>query len=141
MVYRFKTSAQRSSLMRRIKSDKTSPEILLQRFLRKEKIKFKKNYRKLLGIPDVALIDKKIVIFVDGEFWHGYHWREKKKKLKANRAYWIPKIERNIARDRQNNQKLKKAGWKVVRLWQQEIIKDLPKCLKKIENTMKESLK
>lgn len=139
MVYKFKTSAERSNLMKKIKSDKTTPEILLQKTLRREKIKFKKNYSKLHGNPDIVLIDEKIVIFVDGEFWHGYRWEEKKRKIKANRAYWIPKIERNIKRDKQNNRKLKKEGWKVIRFWQQQLKNDLQKCVNKIKRIIKES--
>ncbi|MDD5129605.1 MAG: very short patch repair endonuclease [Candidatus Omnitrophica bacterium] len=141
MAYEFKVSAKRSNLMRKIKSEKTTPEILLYKALRKEKIRFKSYYSSLPGKPDAALIDKKIAIFVDGEFWHGYKWREKKKKLKANRNYWIPKIERNIARDKLNNKELKKCGWRVIRFWQYQIIKDLPICLKKIEKIRKVALK
>ena len=94
MAYRFKTTKQRSLLMRKIKSSRTIPEITLQKFLRKEGFKFKINYRNLPGNPDIVMLNKKIAIFVDGEFWHGYRWEEKKKKIKGNRAYWIPKIER-----------------------------------------------
>ena len=91
--------------------------------------------------PDIILTKYKIAIFIDGEFWHGYRWEEKKKKLKANRGYWIPKIEKNILRDRQNNRKLKKAGWKVVRFWEHQINKDTEKCLQKIKKIMSENLK
>jgi DNA mismatch endonuclease, patch repair protein len=138
MAYKFKTSLERSNLMKKIKSDKTTPELLLQKALRKEGIKFRRNYKKLHGNPDLVLIDKKIAIFVDGEFWHGYRWKEKKKKIKANRQYWIPKIEKNIKRDKQNNRKLKKEGWKVIRFWQQQLKKDLQKCMKKIQRTIDE---
>jgi DNA mismatch endonuclease (patch repair protein) len=139
MAYKFKTSAVRSNLMRKIKSDKTSPEILLQKLLRKEKIRFKKNCSALAGKPDIAFIDRKLVVFVDGEFWHGYCWEAKKKKIRANRAYWLPKIEKNILRDKQNNKKLKKEGWRVLRFWQQQIIRDPLKCLTKIKKTLKVS--
>jgi len=101
--------------MKKIKSDKTTPEILLQKALRKEKIKFRKNYHRLQGIPDIVLTNKKVAIFVDGKFWHDYQWKEKKKKIKANRPYWIPKIEKTMHRGKQNNRKLKKEGWKVIR--------------------------
>ncbi|MDD5109409.1 MAG: very short patch repair endonuclease [Candidatus Omnitrophica bacterium] len=139
MPYRFKTSAVRSSLMRKIRSDKTSPEILLQKLLRSKGIKFKKYDRDLPGKPDIVILNKKLAIFVDGEFWHGYRWQEKKKKIRANRAYWVPKIEKNILRDKQSNKKLKKAGWKVLRFWQQQIIKDPLKCLKKIKIALKKN--
>lgn len=132
MAYKFKTTKQRSLLMQKIKSKKTKPEIILQKFLRKKGFKFTINYSNLPGNPDIVLLSKKIAIFVDGEFWHGYRWKEKKKKINSNRAYWIPKIERTIARDRQNNKKLKKAGWRVIRLWEHQIIKDLTKCIQKI---------
>jgi DNA mismatch endonuclease (patch repair protein) len=137
MAYKFRVSAQRSDLMRKIRSDKTAPEILLQKALRKEKIKFKKNCVNVIGKPDIALIDRKIAIFVDGEFWHGYRWKQKKKKIKDNRDYWIPKIERNIARDKKNNRKLRESGWQVIRFWQQQLIKDIPKCIQKIKKNLK----
>jgi len=137
MVYKFKVSAKRSDLMRKIRSDKTTPEILLQKALRKEKIEFKRNCVSIAGKPDIVLIDKKIVVFVDGEFWHGYRWKQKKKKIKDNRDYWIPKIERNIVRDKKNNRQLKIAGWQVIRFWQQQIIKGLPKCIQKIKKSLK----
>jgi len=122
--------------MKKIKSDKTTPEILLQKALRKEKIKFRKNYKKLPGVPDIVLLQEKIAIFVDGEFWHGYKWKDKKERIKSNRDYWMPKIERNIKRDKQNNRKLKEDGWKVLRFWQQQLKKDLPMAIKKIKKTM-----
>jgi len=125
--------------MRKIKSDKTTPEILLQKALRKEKIRFRKNSSILAGKPDLVLFDSGITVFVDGEFWHGYHWAKKKRKIKNNRSYWIPKIEKNIARDKQNNNKLTKDGWKVIRFWQHQIIEDLPKCIQKIKKIMKKS--
>jgi DNA mismatch endonuclease (patch repair protein) len=137
MVYKFRVSVERSGLMRKIRSDKTTPEIILQNALRKEKIKFRKNCVAITGKPDIALIDNKIVVFVDGEFWHGYRWKQKKGKIRCNRSYWIPKIERNIARDRKNNRQLKKAGWQVIRFWQQQIIKDLPECIQKIKKSLK----
>lgn len=127
--------------MRKIRSDKTNPEILLQKLLRSKGIKFKKYCQSLPGKPDIAVFSKKVAIFVDGEFWHGYRWQEKKNKIRANRAYWLPKIEKNILRDKQNKKKLKKAGWKVLRFWQQQIIKDPLKCLKKIKAALKKNPK
>jgi len=137
MVYKFKVSAKRSDLMRKIRSDRTTPEILLQKALRKAKIKFRKNCSALAGKPDIVLLAKKITVFVDGEFWHGYRWKQKKKKIRDNRNYWIPKIERNIARDRKHNRKLKKSGWQVIRFWQQQVIKDLPRCIQKIKKSLR----
>jgi len=66
-----------------------------------------------------------LVIFIDGEFWHGFNWEQKRKKIKANRDFWIPKIERNIQRDKINNIKLEAMGFKVLRFWEQEIKNNL----------------
>ena len=74
-----------------------------------------------------------MAVFVDGEFWHGYKWSDRKNKLKANREYWIEKIEENIARDRRNDEKLKELGWTVLHFWEKEVLKELESCLNTIE--------
>ena len=141
MTYKFITTKERSCLMRRIKSSNTSPEIILRKNLRANGISFGIGDFGLPGHPDIIIKKHKLAIFIDGEFWHGYKWREKKSRLKANRAYWIPKIEKTILRDRKNNKILKKTGWKVIRLWQHQINEDLPKCIKQIINKMPDSQK
>jgi len=133
MAYKFSTSSFRSALMRKIRSEKTKPEIALRTALRKEKIKFQGYNKKLPGKPDIVLLEKKVVIFIDGEFWHGYKWKEKKEKIKANKDYWIPKIEGTIKRDKKNNLQLKKLGWSVLRFWEHEIKRNLQKCIMKIK--------
>jgi DNA mismatch endonuclease (patch repair protein) len=141
MAYKFVTSKQRSELMSKIRSNNTKPELLLQRKLWGQGLRFSKKISNLPGKPDIVLEKTRIAIFIDGEFWHGYKWREKRKKIKANRPYWVPKIERNISRDKRNNQRLRKAGWKVIRFWEHQITKDLPKCIKKIKELKKAPLR
>lgn len=133
MTFKFTTSAFRSALMQKIRSKETKPEIALKKALRKEKIKYR-CYNKLLpGNPDIELFEKKIIIFIDGEFWHGFNWKLKKERIKAHRKYWIPKIEKTIKRDRNNNLQLRKLGWTVLRFWEHEIKKDIEKCIRKIK--------
>jgi DNA mismatch endonuclease (patch repair protein) len=98
--------------------------------LRKRKIYFQKYYRKAKGNPDIALPRKKIAIFIDGDFWHGYRFSQLKKRLP--KKYWIPKIEKNIERDKKNRAALKKEGWKVLRVWEHEIYKYPEKSIAKI---------
>lgn len=86
----------------------------------------------LLCSGTVAYYSPDYSIFVDGEFWHGYNWAEKKTKIKTNRDFWIPKIERNIQRDIQNNQLLTEAGWHVIRFWEHELKKDFEDCLNRV---------
>lgn len=128
----FDTSNERSDLMRKIKGVDTKPEISLRKALWAIGLRYRKNVRRLPGNPDIVFMKAKTVIFVDGEFWHGYRWTEKKPKIKSNRDYWIKKIEGNIARDRRNRKELRLAGFTVLRFWEHEIKSDLSKCVARI---------
>ena len=93
--------------------------------------------------PDLFLLDKQIVlakfksaIFVDGEFWRGYNWNEKKSKLKRNKEYWIEKIEENIERDKRVDQELKMMEWIPIHFWTKEIDKNLDECLTVIDEVI-----
>ena len=119
--------------MSKIKSRNTKPEILLRKTLWSQRIRYRINNSKIIGKPDIVLSKYKIAVFVDGEFWHGFKWAEKKRKIKANREYWIIKIEKNIKRDKLNTQKLKDNGWIVLRFWEHEIFSDLNNCVNKIK--------
>ena len=130
----FSTSSERSKLMSKIGSSDTEPEQKLRKFLWNLGIRFRKNVKILPGTPDIVISKYKLIIFVDGDFWHGYNWEQKKMKIKSNRKFWIPKIERNIQRDLINNQKLKEAGWTVMRFWDHELKKEFGVCITQILN-------
>ena len=74
-----------------------------------------------------------IAVFVDGEFWHGHDWENRKQRLKNNREYWIEKIEENMARDSRVDKELVKAGWVPVHFWSKEVKKDPLTCVRVIE--------
>ena len=78
-------------------------ETALAKILWNKGIRYRKNYKALPGSPDIAITKYKVAVFVDGEFWHGEDWENRKKKLKRNREYWIEKIEENISRDKRND--------------------------------------
>ena len=128
----FQTTLERSALMSKIRSTETKPEQLLRKELWKVGVRYRINVKVLPGSPDIVVRRSMLIIFVDGEFWHGYNWDIKKKKIKTNRKFWIPKIERNIQRDTENTVALKKLGFRVLRFWEHEIKKDSGKCVKKI---------
>ena len=128
----FYTSAKRSRMMSKIRGKNTRPEMLLRKALWHAGLRYRLHKKSLPGKPDIAIQKWKIAIFVDGEFWHGYQWEKKKKKIKSNRAFWIPKIERNMQRDRENNLKLQSMGFHVLRFWETEVRKELGTCLKRI---------
>lgn len=130
--YVFETTPERSILMSKIKSKNTNPEIKLRKALWKIGIRYRLNLFNLPGKPDIVITKKKIVIFIDGEFRHGYKWQEKKNKIKSNREYWINKIEKNIERDIKNTCLLQSMGYIVLRFWEAEINKDFDNCIQKI---------
>ena len=122
------TPEQRHRTMKAIKSKDTSIELLLRKELWSRGIRYRKNSNLVTGHPDIVFIRKKIAVFCDSEFWHGYDWENRKNKIHSNREYWIPKIERNIQRDGEVNEILKKDGWTVIRFWGEEIKKDVKGC-------------
>lgn len=104
-------------------------EVALAKALWHNGIRYRKNYRKMPGSPDIAITRYKVAVFVDGEFWHGENWEERKTKLKSNRDYWIEKIEENIARDKRNDLRLREAGWIPIHFWEKEVKRDLNGCV------------
>jgi DNA mismatch endonuclease, patch repair protein len=136
----FITTKKRSDLMRKIKSKNTSPEIKLRKALWNQGIRYRVKNKSISGKPDIAIKKYKLAVFVDGEFWHGYNWSDKKNKIKSNRDYWIKKIEGNIQRDKRVNMELKENGWTVLRYWQHEIKNDLDKCVSEIEDVINEDI-
>lgn len=107
-------------------------EVLLAKRLWHLGYRYRLNHRKLPGSPDIAITRSKVAVFIDGEFWHGKDWEARKQKLKANRDYWIEKIEENIARDKRNDATLIETGWRVIRFWEKDVLKNTDACLQKI---------
>jgi DNA mismatch endonuclease, patch repair protein len=125
----FYTTPKRSYIMSKIKGKNTIPELRFRQALFRTGVRYRINYKGLPGKPDIANKTKKFVVFIDGEFWHGYNWEEKKEKIKSNRSFWLPKIERNIQRDNENVKKLEDMGFKVFRFWGHEVKSDLERCI------------
>ena len=136
MKYQPTDDIKRRLTMSRIKSKNTSIEVILRKALWRAGIRYRKNYNKLPGSPDIAITKYQIAIFCDGEFWHGKDWVQKRHSIRSNRDYWIQKIERNRERDRRNEWALNCLGWIVLRFWGQEIKKDMAGCIKEIKSAM-----
>jgi len=128
----FETTVSRSRLMSKIHSVNTTPELHFRKKLWALGLRYRVNSKNLPGKPDIVIKKFKAIIFIDGEFWHGYNWEEKKERIKSNRKFWIPKIERNMQRDIENNIILKKMGFKVFRFWENEIKKNTLGCVRKV---------
>ena len=128
----FYTTPERSKIMSKIRGKNTKPELAFRRALWNAGYRYRVDYKKLIGKPDIALKKYKTVIFIDGEFWHGHNWKERREKIKSNRQFWIPKIERNIQRDAEVNQELNRMGYTVFRFWESDVKKNLDTCLSEV---------
>ena len=131
------TPEQRKKNMRAIRSRDSEIELLLRRELWKRGIRYRKNDGKVFGKPDIVFKRKKIAVFCDSEFWHGYDWENARNKIKSRRDFWIPKIEANMKRDSLVNQVLQSQGWIVVRFWGNDIKKDAGKCADAVAEILK----
>lgn len=118
-----KTKEQIRYNMQQVKNKDSEIEMILRKNLWNRGLRYRKNVSKVFGKPDIAFIGKKIAVFCDSEFWHGFDWENRKNDFKSNRDFWIPKIERNMERDREVNEKLASEGWTVLRFWGTEIKK------------------
>ncbi len=130
------TKEQRKKNMQAIKDKDTKVELLLRKELWMRGYRYRKNCKDIYGKPDIAFPGKKVAIFCDGEFWHGYKWETEKYKIKSRREFWWNKIESNMRRDKEVNFELEKQGWTVLRFWNKEVIKDIKGCILKIEEKL-----
>ena len=133
----FYTTPQRSKIMSKIRGKNTKPELAFRKALYAAGYRYRIDYKKLIGKPDIALKKYKTVIFIDGEYWHGKNWEERKPKVRTNREFWIAKIERNMQRDQEVNRELERLGYKVFRFWESDIKKELDNCLQKVIKHLK----
>ena len=125
------TPKKRSWVMSRIRSKDTKIEMKIAELLRKNKMLYRR-HPKLFGSPDFV-VEKKLLVFCDGDFWHGYRYSKKKKLPKK---FWRDKIERNMKRDRKVSRKLRADGWSVIRLWEHNIEKRPKSCVRKIKKSL-----
>ena len=133
-----KTPEQITYNMKQVHNKDSKIELMLRHELWNRGLRYRKNVNHLTGHPDIAFIGKKIAVFCDSEFWHGHNWEERKHDFKSRQEFWIPKIERNMERDREVTAELEAEGWTVLRFWGNEIKKDVVGCADKIEKVWKE---
>ncbi|WP_343534210.1 very short patch repair endonuclease [Pedobacter sp.] len=127
----FYTTKQRSKTMAKIKGSNSKPELMLRKALWKENIRYRIHRKDLPGRPDLVIEKYQLAIFIDGDFWHGYQWQQRKPK--TNLQFWVPKIERNMQRDRFVNYALQSLGYVVMRFWEHEIKQHLGASINQIK--------
>ena len=134
------TISQRHKNMSRIRSKDTSIELILRKALWHHGIRYRKNYKKLPGTPDIAITKYRIAIFCDSEFFHGKDWEKLQLRLAngSNSSYWLKKISRNIERDQDVERTLRSWEWTVIRFWGYDITKNTQDCVRVIEEAIEE---
>jgi|KBSSwiStaDraftv2_1062776.scaffolds.fasta_scaffold106114_3 DNA mismatch endonuclease (patch repair protein) len=115
------TPARRSANMRAIRSKGMKPELLVRRIVYRLGYRFRLHRKDLPGKPDLAFIGRKKAIFVHGCFWHQHAACREGRPPGSNRPYWIPKLERNVERDRASLTELADKGWRTLVVWECEL--------------------
>lgn len=131
---KLQTTPEISKRMSKVRLKGNSIETMLAKELWRLGYRYRLNYKKLPGSPDIAITKYKIAIFVDGEFWHGKDFDKRKISLKNNKNYWIRKIEENMERDLKVDKQLQELGWIPIRFWSEDIKQDLRYCINTIED-------
>ena len=133
-----RTKHQISYNMSRIRSSDTTIEKTFGKSLWASGLRYRKNYRKVIGNPDFALTKHKIAIFCDSSFWHGYkNMQTERHHFKKRKRFWVNKISGNIKRDKVVNRLLRREGWKVLRFWDFQILRDPGRCVEKVLETIR----
>ncbi|WP_373508152.1 DNA mismatch endonuclease Vsr [Thiocapsa sp.] len=116
----------------------TKAEIALRRALWGRGLRYRVHQKDLPGCPDLVFRRRRVVVFVDGDFWHGRDWEVRKERLRSghNAPYWLAKISYNRERDLRNNTLLSELGWRVVRLWETEVLKDPDGAARLVANVL-----
>ena len=128
---------QRSRNMQAIRSKDTKAERILAKELWKNGYRYRKHSKFVFGKPDLILKKWKVAIFVDSEYFHGRDWEINRYRITTNREFWWKKIEGNMARDEKVIHKLEADGWKVLRFWDKDVLKNLATCVNAVEETIR----
>lgn len=132
------TPEQRRATMSRIRKRDTKPEMTVRRLTFARGLRYRKYVSQLPGTPDLVFFGARVVVFVDGDFWHG--WRFETWEHKLTSSYWKDKISGNRARDREHDARLKHDGWAVIRVWEHDVEAEADACVDNIERTVRRRL-
>ncbi len=133
-----------SRMMAAIKNKNSKAEILIRKALFARGFRYRIHYAKLFGRPDIVFVGARLAIFVDGDFWHGNAWRlrglssfEDQFRFNSHPEFWEAKIRHNMEHDREVTEHLTSLGWRVLRLWESDILHDVTACLSLIEAALR----
>lgn len=132
------TSRLASLIKKKNRSKDAKAERLLRQHIRELGLRYCSHDRFLPGRPDLVFRIAKVVVFCDGDFWHGRHWKQRKANLLrgANATYWVAKIQANITRDRRQTELLRRTGWRVLRFWETDILRNPDGMARKVKRAV-----
>jgi DNA mismatch endonuclease (patch repair protein) len=135
------TSEAASRIKQRNRAHNTRPELLLRKEIWRRGLRYRLHAKDLPGKPDLVFRRARVVVFCDGDFWHGRRWEARREKLArgANAPYWTAKIAANLARDRRNTRLLRAGGWTVIRLWETDIVRNLAHAAETVERALRDA--
>jgi len=122
--------------MSRVTGRDTALEKLVRSQLHKRGFRFNKHVKALPGKPDIVFTRARLAVFIDGDFWHGYRFPAWQDSLSP---FWRTKIGATRVRDQRNFAHLRRMGWRVLRIWQHEIKRDLTAAIDKIVDRLEPS--
>jgi len=115
------------------------PELALRKALWRKGLRYRLHETRLLGKPDIVFPTSRVAVFIDGDFWHGNQWKlrgfptlEAQFERVSNRDYWIAKVTRNMKRDAEVTRCLEDEGWRVIRIWESDLKRDLEACTARV---------
>jgi DNA mismatch endonuclease (patch repair protein) len=128
-----------SRIMSAVKNKNSVAELRLRRALFARGLRYRVHYPKLIGTPDIVFTAARLAVFVDGDFWHGNAWRlrgmstfEEQFRFRSRPEWWENKIRRNMERDAEVNFRLQAEGWRVLRLWESEVLANVQACVERV---------
>lgn len=128
----------RSFNMSMIKGKNTKPEIIVRKFLFHNGFRYRINFSKLPGKPDIVLPKYKTVIFINGCFWHGHDGCKYFVIPKTRTEWWLNKIKKTKERDKKNYNVLSKNNWNIITIWECELKHNIENRLEKLIKEIKE---
>ncbi len=128
------TPAQRSYMMSRVRSVDTAPELTVRSLTHARGLRYRKHCAEVPGRPDLVFAQRRIAVFIDGDYWHGWRFPSWRQGLAP---YWQQKLANNRRRDQRNFRTLRRKGWVVIRIWEHEVERDAARCVDRIERAVR----
>ena len=137
--YRPRPAEVTSKVMAQVKSKDSKAELILRKTLWRSGYRYRIHDSRLVGKPDIAFPKARLVVFVDGDFWHGHALQEEgvetfRAAMRTARFdWWLEKIQKTIRRDTSITEKLTAEGWRVLRFWESEVLSDPTSVADRVE--------